>query len=614
MSHFRFVFNRINYFLIHFSKSFYYRLQMTDDRLKFKLFTRSVFILPLCLVLFVLIPTLTAQNNILPFREIKAGMKGYGLSVFKGITIEKFDVEIIGVLKGARPRSGLILAKLSDNEHIEKAGVIAGMSGSPIYVNNKLIGALAFSWGFSKEAITGITPIEDMLDVLKLNTTNRVFHFEPSGDKSYASLNNYDIIKTPIIIDHDSDSLMGAFKKDLEEMNFLPLAGLGNSEDYEIPEKFEPGSSVGVNLITGDLNIAGIGTVTYTNNGEILIFGHPMFASGGSDMPLSYAYIHTVVPTLSHSFKMGTATKIVGRINQDQLAGLSGILNQKSDMLPVDVNIQFFHQKNNYHYNIIRSYFFLPNFLSMALYSSLQMQGGMLEKNTIDFSFELNFNNTQKIVIHNTLASLSTAETLKTTLLYLLNPLTFLMNNKFEQVVINNIVVDMKINNTIKIAEIKKIIVNNKSYAPGEKVDLKIKLQAYQGKVFYKELSIPLPLNLNEGKFTIIVSSDMERQYVEFLLSPQKFNPQTLDQLITLYNTLPKSTDLSVWAMVKDRGLVLDGEALNQLPGSYYSILQNSLDSIADRSVVLIKNNIPLNYIVMGSSYININVQKEIGK
>ena len=216
---------------------------------------------------------LADEKNILTMDEIKPGMKGYGLTVFKGIKVEKFEVEIISILKNIRPRTGLILVRLK-SDVTDKAGVIAGMSGSPIYINNKLIGALAFSWAFSKEPIAGITPIEDMLKILSFKTTNHSYNFEPGYHK--ASLKNNDhsvkLIKTPLIFQDASQELISTFKKDLQEMNFVPLSGGGNGSSYEVPNEFKPGSAVGVNLVTGDLNIRGIGTVTYINKDKLLIF------------------------------------------------------------------------------------------------------------------------------------------------------------------------------------------------------------------------------------------------------------------------------------------------------------------------------------------------------
>lgn len=563
------------------------------------------------LFLFFTAPSARAQDAIMRLGEIRPGMKGYGLSVFEKIKVEKFDVEIIAVLKGSRPRSGLILARIGGHPSIEKAGVIAGMSGSPIYVEGKLIGALAFSWTFSKEPLTGITPIEDMLDIFRLGSpSGRSMNFEPSKEKFRVASDHMEVIPMPLSLGGQAGELSDVFKKEFREMNFLPVGGVsGSSEDLPAPERFQPGSSVAVNLITGDLNIAGIGTVTYTNKDRILIFGHPMFYSGSSDMPLAHAYIHTVVPTLMSSFKMGTATKITGRTVQDVLAGLAGRIGENAHMLPVEVNIDYFKNIRKYRYSLIRSYHYLPHFLTLALYHSIQMAGGYLEKNTLDFEFVVTLGSGRKIRISNTLAGLSTADTLKNSFVYLLTPLSFLAVNKYEKVDIRDVKVGITVRENIRIAEIKGILAVKRTYAPGETVKLKVRLRPYQGNEFTREIAISLPARLDEKKFLLVVSSDTEREYVDFLLSPQKYNPHNLDQLLRLYDSMAKSTDMAVWGMTREKGVVMNGEVIDRLPVSFFSMLQDSLDSGSERSSVQIKNRIPMDYLIVGSAMLTLDIK-----
>lgn len=561
-----------------------------------------------------LLTNLFADNeNILTMDEIKPGMKGYGLTVFKGIKIEKFEVEIIATLKNIRPRTGLILARLK-SDVTDKAGVIAGMSGSPIYINNKLIGALAFSWAFSKEPIAGITPIEDMLKILSFKTTNHSYNFEPGYHKASFKNNDHSVklIKTPLIFQDASQELISTFRKDLQEMNFVPLSGGGNTSSYEVPKEFKPGAAVGVNLVTGDLNISGIGTVTYVNKDKLLIFGHPMFFSGSSDIPLSHAYIHTVLPSMYVSFKMGSATEIAGRIYQDQLSGLAGTLTEKAKMIPVNINLNYFKQKDNFNYNIIRSYFFLPRFLTMVIYKSVEMTGGWLEKTTLDFTFDIQFNNNKSIKLKNTFASLSTSENIKNSMLYLLSPISHLMVNKFKDVQINNIKIQINIDNKIKIAEIESVKAIRKIYKPGETLKLRVKFKPYKKKIFYKNISIKLPHNLPQRKITLFITSDQERQFIDYMFSPFKYQPQSFKQLINLYNKLAKSTDLSVWTFLKDKSIIAKGDIMENLPASYYSLLQNSLETGMERSLMQIKNKIPVDYIVTGSAAITIEIKKKL--
>jgi len=312
------------------------------------------------------------------------------------------------------------------------------------------------------------------------------------------------------------------------------------------------------------------------------------------------------------SFKMGTSTRIVGKVFQDQLAGLAGTLKEKAQMIPVNIKLDYFKNQNEFNYNIIRSYFFLPKFLTIALFYSIEQVGGWLEKNTLNFNFEIIFDNNKVISLQNSFASLSTSESIINSMKYLLNPLSNLMINKFKNVRIKDIKVKIKIDNKIKIAEIISVKAMKKEYEPGETLNLKVKLKPYKGEPFDKKISIKLPINLPQKKISLFVSSDQDRQYIDFMLSPYKFQPQDFKQLVTLYNELAKSTDLSVWTFLRDKSIIAKGEVMDNLPASYYSLLQNSLESGMEKSVMQIKNRIKTDHVITGAATVAIEVKKKL--
>ncbi len=573
------------------------------------------FIIPL-IVLFLSVNIFAKKySDIMPLNKIKPGMKGFGKTVFQGIKIEKFNVEIIGVLKGVRPKSGLILAKIS-GKTVDKAGVIAGMSGSPIYINNKIIGALAFSWAFSKEPIAGITPIEDMLDIWNMKKPQHLDSFNmnyfnnlyaDSDDKN----SNLKPIATPIMISGLSEHSINIFKKDFADFNLIPMLGgsAGNDNSLPVPKKFEPGAAVGVNLISGDLNASGIGTVTYVDKNKILIFGHPMFFAGNIDIPFSYAYIHTVLPSLYVSFKLGQSTKIAGKLYSDQLAGVAGTIGATPSMIPVSVNINFFKNIKQFHYNIIKNYNFLPMFLGMSILKSIEMTGGKGEQNTLLFKYKITFSNGKVISLSDSIASFNSGQSIRNSLMFLFSPISAVLLNQFKTVSISDIKINIKITPKIKIAEIKNIIINKKEYKPGDTVVLNIKIKPFKEKPFYKQLKIKLPFNIKNGKFPVIVSSARERQYIDYLLSPKKYVPQSFDQLIDIINSLANSTDISAWGIIRDKGLLINGQQLNHIPPSYYYMYKNSMETGASRTFVQIAENMPLDYIIVNDAIVNLKIK-----
>lgn len=551
-----------------------------------------------------------ASSDIIKIDELKPGMRGYGRTVFKGTEIEEFDVEIIAILRNVRPAGDLILAKLSGDK-IEKYGVIAGMSGSPVYISNRIAGAIAFSWAFSKEPITAITPIEDMLKLTNRKNITDFYNFEPDM-KNFEGEENYNLvpIKIPLFFNGISDNSIRIFKSDFEKLGFVPLSGgdLSLEKSSNSFEKFEPGSAVGVNIITGDLNLTGIGTVTYVKDNNILIFGHPVFSSGASDLPLSFAYIHTVVPSLYHSFKLGSPTKIAGRIYNDELYGLAGKLNENSQMINFKLNVNFFNNSKTFNFNIIKSYFLLPQLIGLCISRSIETLGGLMQNNTLNFKFELEFDNNKKITLSDSIPGLTLTESLSTGMILFLNPLSQILLNKFQKLNLRNIKGELNIIPKIKLAEIKNIIIDKREYNAGEKVKAKILLNEYQGKSFYINMEFILPNNLDAGPFNLIVSSGREAQFIDFQLSSAKWTPYNFEQFEEMLKKLATTKEIALWTIIKERGLVIKGELLERIPSSYYFILSDSPDKSSKPILTMLSEKIETDYIITGNAICPIKI------
>jgi len=340
--------------------------------------------------------------------EVKPGMKGYGLTVFSETTIEKFDVEILSVLYGLRPGTDLILARVAGGP-LEKAGVIAGMSGSPIYIDGRIIGALAYSWAFSKEAIAGITPIEEML---------RIFDFGLEGETTtgagrtsndsvaWARGANLGValpemasesvvmrpIMTPIVFSGFSEEAIEMFRPRLEGWGMIPMVGGSFSDRMAGADvSLEEGAAVGILFARGDMTVAGIGTVTINENGRILAFGHPFMLSGPVDLPMTTAYIHTILPSMIASSKVGSPLKSVGALTQDRSSGIAGIVGGAPAMAPLSLRIrsEWSDQPTIYNFEIARHRHLLPSIAGMALSSSLSQSASRGGEFTATVHYEI---------------------------------------------------------------------------------------------------------------------------------------------------------------------------------------------------------------------------------
>ena len=279
---------------------------------------------------------------------VKPGMKGQGKSVVKGVKIETFDAEVIGVLKHTSPGRDLILCRLS-GMNLDKTGVIQGMSGSPIYVNNKLLGAVAYAWSFGKEPIAGVTPFSQMVEfaaaverreiAAEKNKPTRMGLSKPIflDGRAYSDVtisNDYQDaqptaadglwlvpLKTPMMTSGMSPRALAILKESFSQHGLVPMQGGAASANIPPEERnisLAPGSALSVALITGDFDMSGIGTVTNVDGKRVYVFGHPMMGLGACDLPMMTGYTHTIFPRLTMSFKMGSPLRTVGVINADE--------------------------------------------------------------------------------------------------------------------------------------------------------------------------------------------------------------------------------------------------------------------------------------------------------
>src|SRR5271166_4233937 len=294
-----------------------------------------------------------AKPNIMPEDAVKAGMHGVAYTVFEGTQPEAMDVEILGVLRDmAGPKADVILARLH-GKHVEYTGVVAGMSGSPVYIDGKLVGAIAYRIGeFSKEPICGITPAASMMEINELDKSPSpemeaakagadlaARHTSGPGtsglpgqpDTSYANL--LKPIETPLVFSGFSEGTIRMFSQQFAAAGVIPVMGAGSVSDDKQPEPLEPGSAVSAILVRGDMDIAGTCTVTYLDATNLLACGHPLLQSGSVDMPMTKATVLASLASPANSFKIVNTTESVGSFVQDRRTGIMGRFDREPHMM-----------------------------------------------------------------------------------------------------------------------------------------------------------------------------------------------------------------------------------------------------------------------------------------
>ena len=574
------------------------------------------------LFLFLLFCTYAFSQILLP-DDLKPGMKGYGLTVFKGQKIQKFNVEILGVLKNTRVKGDLILAKLSGGP-LAETGVIAGMSGSPVYVSNKIIGAVAFSWSFAKEPIAGITPIHDMLSLFNQSLPTNSFKGIPnylnneSENNSSIKIQNFQNqnfvlkrISTPMVVTGVDEKLINVLSLKFNDTEFLPIQGGSTAFESNLQTNFEPGSAIAIRLVTGDLNISGIGTVTYKKGNKLLIFGHPMFQRGYFHYPIAPANIITIFPGYQLSFKIGSAGPIVGQTVQDRQYAVSCEVGPKPTMLPVHITQNYGDNVYTYSYKIINDYLYTQRFLTTCIVSAITHDKSPREKNSFYISAKISLNDGKQLILSNLYSELTTLINVYDAISDLTMPIQKLILNPFKSVEITNIDITIQQSDKIHIAEIKNFkLLNRGKIYPGDTLNMKIFLQPYQKSIITTNIQIKLPASIKPGMLTLFLSSAKEEKMTDTFFAPDRFNPQTYDQLLNFFQDQDRNNEFVLWGLAKSPGLYIKGEKFPDLPQSKFKILQQSNEDSESVMAVKFKKKITTPYVLYNYKKLNIKISK----
>ncbi len=531
------------------------------------------------LILILLFTTLCYGRDYLNINEIKPGMKGYGLSVFRGWEPEKFEVEIIDVIKNTSPDRSYILARLK-GQNLEHSGVIAGMSGSPVYIDGKVIGAVAYTWSFSKDPICGITPIENMLKEEQL-----VFPIKRDGKKEDKFFKK---ISTPVFI----SGITGFAKNYLEDFlksknafssSFLIESTKINSETNVGISTLKPGDAVAINLIEGDINVQGVGTVTYVRSNDVFIFGHPMDEAGKVSLPISKAYIYTIIPSSYLSFKIGASSKPIGSTIYDGQNAVYCKLGEKADMVPFKVSVTGENRKKTYNFKVADNSDYLPYLSTSAIISTILNQTGLSDDKRLSISFYIKLKSKQKIysvsnsIVYSYYPSLYNFFSLANDLNSLFSVFYY---NDIEDIKILNAELEIEIIPDVDYYIIDNAEVKPKNYSQGEELTLNITLKKYKGEYISKKLNIKIPEEIKNGQYNIIIGN--ESSIISQLRSffPYYYNINNIDDLIYWLNYKTENDKLVCAIVSTKKGNIVKGKRLDNFPEIYSGYFNLSGDKI----------------------------------
>ncbi len=583
--------------------------------------------------------SLEGSVPILPLNKIKVGMKGKGRSVFEGNKIEEFDVEIIGVLKNVEPKRSLILAKLQGGI-LEDTGVIAGMSGSPVYVDGKIIGAIAYSLGtFVKEPIAGITPIEDMISISEERIQSPAFspqvpikkhltldelvelnkEFFLSKCTFFSEGKTLMPLSIPLVFGGFSSYAFEQSRSFFSNMGFDPVqSALSGQSIEEIPPPdltLKEGGPVAIQLVSGDLDMSAVGTVTYIDGSKVLAFGHPLYNLGAVDYAMTKAKVITVVPSLMSSFKLTVSQGLVGKFTQDRVSGLLGELGKIPRLIPVNVKIMNSSGEIKDHkIKIVDDKILTPFLLNVSLGSILTSEERAVGDLSLGLLGNIYLENGSSIRLEDLYSGQFDSSVMSLSSL-LAGVVYFLTNNEFEKLGIHRIDLGVQAFEEVRFSYLEKVWLDKYEVSPGENINVKIDYRTVRGESRREEGNIQVP-NMPAGSELQLIVADAAsiariemRQY-----RTTTFVPRSLNQLVRMLSSLRKNNRIYIKIMASKPGIFLKGEEMSNLPPSMKSMFASpraasSSPTELNRST-LMEYQLPIPYVFRGEAVIPVKIKK----
>lgn len=449
--------------------------------------------------------------------DIRPGMSGYAKTVIHGNSIDTFPVEILGVMKNSGPSGDLILAKFSGPLIEETGGIAQGMSGSPVYVDGKLVGAVAYGWSFTNSRVGMITPISDMLKLWNVPTKEEIRPFNARESSLIP-------IATPLMTSGFDEASQTWMKKKLPQYNFMPVdTASAASDDTALP--LEPGSSVAAAFVNGDMKMGAIGTVTYVDNDHIVAFGHPFLKKGSINYFMHNAYIFTVVNNMSSSFKLGSIGAEVGKITQDRGAGIGGQYGYLSPGIPVTIRARDTDTDTDItkRVKIIEDNELTPVLASTSVYNTVNKAIDRTGGGTATLSYTIRSSNgrDKDITRHNMYYSEDNINEKSIDELY--NVLDILKHNEFIDYPVLDINMNVDITQARKSASIVDATAAPVVVSPGDTVYFRVKLHPYRGVDEIKTMSFTVPKDQPLGNMVLEVRGGGVIP-LPYLIEKQRYN------------------------------------------------------------------------------------------
>lgn len=532
------------------------------------------------------------STQVFPLVEVRRGLEGVAYTVFEGVTPEPMRVEILGILRNALgPGKDMILARLHGQKP-EYTGVVAGMSGSPVYIDGRLVGALSYRIGqFSKEPIAGITPIEQMLEVRDGTepATNAPLT-QPTSDRPA----DIQPMETPLVFSGFSQEAVEHFGDRFRAMGLTPVAGLGGADtSSRQPEPLQPGSAVSAILVRGDLSIAGTCTVTYVDPSRLLACGHPITQYGPVDMPMTKAAVVATLPSPLNAFKIVNTTETVGAFTEDRSSAIMGQFGIRAKMIPVTVQVSRADtsKAKTYHFEVLDNKELTPSAMLVSIYQSLQGTNAAAVKMSYQLSGEISLANQTPVRLEGMMAQSDLNPASINAALYVTDRFSKIYSNALEQPSITGVTLKAAEIHERKTAVIEAARLSRAEAHAGDAIDVEVTLHPYQAQPQILRIPVQLPQSLSPGTVRFLISDNAALDKLSQPSSRSTQQATNLADTVAQLNRTHGNNRIYVTMLDHAAQALLDSEALPAVPLSMANIfaplkdaqkLQLSGESIID--------------------------------
>jgi hypothetical protein len=617
-------------------------------------------------------PALLAEQSLPPgfdpnrhmlVSEVKDGMTGYGLSVFHGTKLERFDVTVISVLHNFNPKFDVVLVRCK-GANLEHTGAIAGMSGSPIYLKDdkgreRMIGAFAYGWPMMKDPVGGVQPIQYMLGIPSepakvlpepgthlsgaqsspaiqrkarwsideamsvpwkpvMGRANPLLRLDAgksaplTGDLDEAA--RLRPLATPLMTTGVPQRVLDQFEPIFRSYGIVALQAGSAAVDGERggpAAKLEPGSAIAVPLMTGDMDMTAIGTVTEVQGDRVVAFGHSFFSEGEVSLPMSSGYIHTVIANLSNSFKLGAATELRGTLVSDQVVGIGGKIGPSPRTIPMEIRCVYadgsFDQ--TYRFNASLHPKFTPIMAAVATTTALTSRRDLPQYHTVDYDVTMEFANGQTIHLQNRTANANGPEMM----MAISQPIMAAMENPFERVALKKLTGTFKVVRDAKEAQILSVSVPKEKYRPGETVKAFVTYRPFRQAEQILPVDFEIPKDIAEGQYDFGVLDSQGHLADEQQAHPFRFTAENTSEMFAVLRDYMgvRRDALYLRLLRQPDGVAIGRTALPRLPSSRRKVLLGAGLSDVTLFVSSTLKTVSTPFIMNGQAHFQLTIDKE---